>query len=419
LLLQGPKGPFFWRLRKDLEKVGAKVFKINLNGGDFLFYPFGAINFKGKPEEWKDFLKKFLKEKKIDVILMFSDWKFYHRVAVDLAKEFNIEVGVFEEGYIRPYYVTLDRFGVNGNSLLAKLAEKGIGVNDLPDVNYKPPQPKPVGNTFWHEVLWNILYYLGSNIFRPLFPHYRHHISLYFPESIFKLGIPWIKAGIKKYWLWFKEKTIRERLYKELKGKYYLVPLQVHNDSQVVLHSPFKSVEEFIEVVMKSFSTHAPKGTFLVFKHHPRDRAFKDYSKLIKKLKNKLSLEGRVFYIHDGHLPTLIDNSIGVVVINSSVGFQALEHGKPVAVLGKAVYGFRDVVFKDGLDNFWTKSLGFSFRKREFIKLRKLILAYCQLNGSLHKRVFKESNTGLRWENIDIKMCNQLVSQLEELLNVK
>ncbi len=39
LLLQGPVGPFFWNLSKDLQKRGADVFKFNFNAGDALFYP--------------------------------------------------------------------------------------------------------------------------------------------------------------------------------------------------------------------------------------------------------------------------------------------------------------------------------------------------------------------------------------------
>ena len=39
LLLQGPIGPFFWRLANFLKIRNADVVKINFNGGDALFYP--------------------------------------------------------------------------------------------------------------------------------------------------------------------------------------------------------------------------------------------------------------------------------------------------------------------------------------------------------------------------------------------
>ena len=38
LLLQGPIGPFFSRFSKELSERGFNVHKVNLNGGDKLFY---------------------------------------------------------------------------------------------------------------------------------------------------------------------------------------------------------------------------------------------------------------------------------------------------------------------------------------------------------------------------------------------
>jgi len=183
LLLQGPRGPFFRRLSEDLKKAGAKVYKINFNGGDWVFYPSG-INFRGKPEEWESFLEKFIEEKNINLVLLFSDIRPIHRTAVRVCKKKGVLVGVFEEGYVRPNHITLEPCGVNGYSLLARLSELGYTVEELPEPPYTPPEPMPVGNSFWHEVLWAVIYYLFANLLRPLFPHYKHHISLYFPESI-------------------------------------------------------------------------------------------------------------------------------------------------------------------------------------------------------------------------------------------
>jgi len=415
LLLQGPRGPFFWRLAEDLKRAGATVYKINFNGGDLLFYPLGAVNYRGKPEEWRAFLERFLEEKDIDVVLLFSEKRFYHRVAVELCKEKKVMVGIFEEGYVRPDYVTLDACGVNGSSLIAQAARKGVTPYELPlPESYEPEPPKRVGNAFWHEVLWAVLYYLGANALRPLFPHYRHHISLYFPESLFKEALPWLSVLFKKPYQSFKERKIRQRVYGELKSKYYLVPLQVHNDSQILYYSPFKDVKEFIELVVRSFARYAPKETFLVFKHHPRDRAYRDYGSFISELTRSLGVEDRVLYLHDAHLPTLIDNSIGVVVVNSSVGLQALDHGKPTAVLGDAVYKFKGVVWDGPLDAFWEGAKAFKIDERAFRRLRRFIILFSQINGSLHKRVLSESATGLRWEKVKPISCLRIFKKLEE-----
>ncbi len=420
LLLQGPRGPFFWRLAKDLEKAGANVYKINFNGGDLFFYPKKAINFRGTMKEWKKFLTSFLEEYKIDIVLFFSELRFMHRVAMEVCKEKGILFGIFEEGYIRPNYITLDICGVNGSSLIAQFAERSFRVEDLPMIDFidkrKIDHPISVGNAFIHEILYAIVYYIAANLFKPLFPHYKHHRSLYFPNSILKEAVPWFLVLFKKPWQNLTEKPIRNKIYRELKGKYYLVPLQVYNDSQILFYSPFRDVKEFIKFVIESFANYAPTNTYLVFKHHPKDRAYRNYKRYIKELASEFKVRERVFYIHDAHLPTLIDNSIGVVVINSSVGFQALDHNKPTIVLGKAVYKFKDVVWPGTLNEFWRGAFGFKVDRKKIDKLKKFILFYSQLNGSLHKKVYKWSNTGLKWEAIDISTCFKIISKLRRIL---
>ena len=120
LLLQGPVGPFFARLAQDLERVGARVFKVNFNAGDWLFYRRGAMNYRGTMSDWPEWLEERLRTLKIDVVIMFGDCRPIHREAHALADRLGLEVWVFEEGYIRPDYVTLERFGVNGNSRMPR-----------------------------------------------------------------------------------------------------------------------------------------------------------------------------------------------------------------------------------------------------------------------------------------------------------
>lgn len=46
LMLQGPLGPFFGNLMTDLQAIGAQVFKVNFNAGDWLYSPSG-LNYRG------------------------------------------------------------------------------------------------------------------------------------------------------------------------------------------------------------------------------------------------------------------------------------------------------------------------------------------------------------------------------------
>jgi len=120
LLLQGPVGPFFRRLAKELRAAGAEVHKVNFNGGDGLFYPRGAISWRGHPGDWPQFLARLLQERRIDIVLLFGDCRPIHRVARSVAQQYGVRVGAFEEGYIRPNFVTFEQFGVNGFSLMPR-----------------------------------------------------------------------------------------------------------------------------------------------------------------------------------------------------------------------------------------------------------------------------------------------------------
>ena len=404
LLLQGPRGHFFWRLKKDLESFGAIVYKINFNGGDFVFYPINCINYRGKRDEWHRFFEEFIKRHKIDIVLFFGDFRYHHKVAREICCKNNILAGCFEEGYIRPDFVTLDFYGVNGYS---KLAKKDLDFQSWESPSWLIPVRKKVGNTFYHECFYAIGYYIFANLLFPVFPHYRHHISLYVPGCLYKEAFPWLRSGIRKIFYNFKEKRLKNFVYENLKRKYFLAPLQVFNDSQVVIHSPFKAVENFIEYVITSFAKNS-KYRYLIFKHHPRARGYVDYGKVIKKISKESGVEDRVLYIHDAHLPTLIKNSVGVIVINSSVGMQALDYGKPVKTLGKAIYDKPKITYTGSLDDFWNGAEKFEMDINLYKKLENFILFHAQLNGSLHKRVNRESFTGLNFNNIDEKKLFEL-----------
>ncbi len=72
-------------------------------------------------------MKKILKisieifsKQKIDAILMYNDCRIIHAKAIKVAKELGIEIWIFEEGYLRPYCITLEKDGVNANSSLPR-----------------------------------------------------------------------------------------------------------------------------------------------------------------------------------------------------------------------------------------------------------------------------------------------------------
>ncbi len=375
LLLQGPIGPFFSFLAQMLESNGRAVFKVNFNGGDdFFFTQHPSTAYTGTLEDWPTWVEDYIKQHKIDAIALFGEWRHYHRSAWQVADRLGIEVYVFEEGYLRPDYVTMERHGVNGNSLISRDPEY---YKSLPE----PPKPEPqhVAHRFSRLLAYAVTYYLVSLFMRWRYPHYQHHR----PFNPLTEGWAWIRSGWRKILFARTEKKTLACLAKSsMHKRYFLVPLQVHNDSQLKFHSRFKSIEEFIEDVVGSFAHHAPRECSLVLKHHPMDRGYKNYSHLIRELAAKHGLAERLIYIHDGHLPTLQGDARGVVTINSTVGLSAFFHNTPVKILGEAIYDVPGLVSTQPLEGFW-QSPG-QVDHALFVRFKRELIKKTQLNAGFY-----------------------------------
>lgn len=387
LLLQGPLGPFFARLAQDLRAVGAHVSKINFNGGDQLFYPVGAVAFRGDLAAWPDFFITQLQAQSIEVVLLFGDCRPLHRLAHQIALARGVQVGVFEEGYVRPNFITLERNGVNGYSQLSRDPQRV-----MQNAEAAPPEVE-IGKVYFYAACWAMLYYAASALARPWFRHYQHHRSL----SIFE-GLYWIRAWWRKAYFKWAERGQLAQLVGQHSKRYFLVPLQVHNDMQVQVHSPFAGLGEFLDVVVASFASHAPSDTLLVIKHHPLDRGYADYRKCIEARARAAGIGHRVQYIHDQHLPTLLAHARGLVVINSTVGLSALWHGIPVKVCGRAVYEMAGLTYQGELAHFWQAAQQQHVDAALFARFRTALIRQTQINGNFYKRLSgAASKTGLRW----------------------
>lgn len=387
LLLQGPVGPFFSRLARDLNGAGAEVFKVNFNAGDWLFYPRGAFNYRAPMKKWPAWFDALVTRLEIDIVLLFGDCRPIHRVAHAIAARHGLEIGVFEEGYVRPDYVTLERFGVNGHSQLPR----------EPEHYRSEPSPVPpkrvVGNTYWPMVWFGFCYFMIAVLGRPWFRHYRHHRRLSVLEAF-----PWVRSAWRKQWYRWTERHAQKQLTTHLSRRYFLVPLQVFNDAQIRIHADFGGIEHFIETTLYSFAKHAPDDALLVFKHHPMDRGYRDYTTLIENLATATGVGRRVSYIHDQHLPSLLDHARGVVVVNSTVGLSALLHGAPTKVCGKALYDIPGLTYQDALNKFWRAAPQAKPDPALYQCFRDYLIAQTQLNGSFYKPLkLAGSFTGLVW----------------------
>lgn len=391
LLLQGPIGPFFYRLNKDLTNAGATVFKINFNAGDWIFYPRGGDSYKASLTEWPSWFSDYIKKQSIDTVILFGDCRPIHYSVRDIIIDSGVELSVFEEGYWRPNHITFEQFGVNDHSLLENSARFYLDFNN----NNNNNKYEVVDATYWPMMTYGFLYALMFNLGRPLYREYQHHRNIGFLQCL-----PWIRSFFRSFLYRFTERGMEQKLIEDYQGKFFLVPLQVEDDYQISFHSDINSMSEFIELTMKSFARHAPLEAVLVFKHHSMDRGHRNYQKLIQDLAGKYFMNDRVFYIHDQNLPRLLDASRGVVVVNSTVGLSALIHHKPVKALGRAIYNFEGLTYQGNLDDFWKIASSHQPSEKLVQNFLGFLVKKTQVNGSFYKRLKSAKNhTGLKWNS--------------------
>ncbi len=341
LLLMGPIGLFFARFCRYLRGCGIPVTKVAFPLKEFGFPAEVRVPFSGSMETWRPFLRQLLAERGIRHVFMYGDFIIPHRIAIEEAQRAGIEAWVFELGYIRPNYVTLERERVNARSNLNRSV---AFYRSLPAVDQLPGGRLDPG-TRWRKA-WKA-------------PTFIQHAFTRYPiiEGEHKLqpspGFLWCQLrGSWRFWLYrLQERAIKRRLLEHL--SFFLVVLQVSSDSQIQMGSPYRGMHAYIEDVIRSFAAHAHSSDHLAFKHHPRDRGYNHYGRLIKLLASRHGIAERVHYFHDGALSRFLRTCRGVVTVNSTVGLQALYHAVPTKVLGHTFYNLPGLTDQKPLDQFW------------------------------------------------------------------
>jgi capsular polysaccharide export protein len=378
LMLQGPMGSFFNRVAAWLEGQGVAVSKINFNGGDWLFHrKLDAVDYRGSLKDFPDFLRRYLVEKDIDGVLCFGDCRHYHKRAKKAADALGLPFFVFEEGYVRPDYITLECGGVNEQSSVPR---SPAFYRALPDV--RVPGPQPAYPSFGRGAWSSMLYYGAGRLLRARYPLYQHHKKF----SIRYEARAWCRSWLRKHLNRRRDKPVFNALLREHDGLYFAVALQVYNDSQVTTHSDYADVRDFIGVVLAWFAAHAAARHHLVYTPHPWDRGQRDSRRVIARLCLEHGVAGRVHYVHDVHLPTLLRHSRGVVMINSTVGLSTLYHYKPLKLMGRALYDMEGLTYQGELAQFWTAVTRLD--RELWRRFRAYLITQTQLNGAFYGRDF-------------------------------
>ena len=373
--MQGPLGPFFARCARYYSARGLKTHKINFNGGDRLFaWADQQVDYTGGPAGWPEYFAGYLRQNNIRAVVVYGDCRYYHREAKAVCEELGVTFWAFEEGYLRPDFVTLEQSGVNGFSGIDWSPESISGYHP-----HNRSRSIRVGQTFLQRAWFAIAYYLISRICRREFASYRHHR----PRSWVQEGVCWLKSFFRKGLYKLTERKYLSSLVDNHSGEFYLYALQTQDDFQIREHSDFDSIEDSIAEVMRSFTEGAQEHELLVIKHHPMDRGFCHYGKLIDRLAREHQVSGRVVYCHDLHLPTLLKHAKGLVTINSTVGISGLLHKVPTITLGCALYDIPALTHQGTLSEFWQSAQPVD--ARFFRQFRTYLYERSQLDGSFFK----------------------------------
>src|SRR5690625_591542 len=297
LFLQGPASPFFSRLGAALEARGHRVGKINFNLGDRLFWRGRATAYRGRFSRWQNYLERCLDEEAVTGLILFGDCRAYHRTAVELARARGIAVHVFEEGYLRPDWVTMEKGGVNGFSSLPTTASE---VRRLSNELLEMAPPVKTGPSLRNRVTRDIFYNLSCILGRAFYPFYRHHR----PWPLLLEYASWMKRISMMRLEKARSKAALARLATSEPG-FFLFPLQLDSDFQIRVHSDLQSMEEALRVIIPSFAAHAPATDHLVVKAHPLDNGLVNRRRQCQSIARAAGVEDRVIFIECGSLARL------------------------------------------------------------------------------------------------------------------
>lgn len=346
LFLQGPQSPFFETLATALMERGHEVRRINLCFGDRLFWRrLPAVNYTGDLDAWPSFIDAFIRRERVTDVLLLGDRRPHHVLAANVARMHGATLYSVELGYLRPDWVTLER---DGMGLFSRFPRDPDTIRRIAAAVPEPDLQERYPSDFMRLALWDVAFNLANVFLWPFHPHYRWHA---------------IQHPLTEYAGWLlrlaRRPLTKRRRRTALAGVFtderpcYLFPLQLATDYQIRVHSPFAHQFVAIELAIRSFAQHAPPGSRLLFKAHPLDNGLIGWEAFIRRIAQEMGAADRVIYLEGGKLNRLIDRCSGMVTINSTAGTNALLRGRPVIVLGTAVFDVPGLTFQGPIDNFW------------------------------------------------------------------
>ena len=350
LMLQGPHGPFLSQLARHLRGAGAAITRVGFNAGDRLMWrgP-GYVPFRDAQETWAEFVATLMEREGTTDLILYGDVRRIHAEAIAEARRRGITVHVFEEGYMRPYWVSYERGGANGHSRLMGMGIAEMRAALVASELDSPETPGRWGDMRQH-VFWGAAYHgavlLANRGYRAFRPHRDLSVAqetrLYLRRLV---GMP--VAAIRRF--------AATQAIQWGGWPYHLVLMQLAHDASLVAHSRLEDQDAFVDLVVKGFAEGAPPHHRLVFKAHPLEDGRARVRASIRAAARRHRVEGRVHYVRGGKLAALLDDARSAVTVNSTAGQQVLWRGLPLKAFGAAVYDKPEFVSRQPLPEFFAR----------------------------------------------------------------
>lgn len=373
LFLQGPHGPFFGALAKSLRATGATVLRVGFNCADQAFWrgP-GYLAYRGQPEEWPAHLENLITQHGITDVVLYGASRPIHTPALSL----GVTTHVFEEGYLRPYWITYERGGANAASPLMDLTlaqmETALAQN-LPKLTEAPDHWGDMRQHMFWGAAYHAVLMTGNRGYPGFQPHRTPGVNREFLLHFAKLANTPFRAAMRA----IASSRIRRGGF-----PYHLVLLQLAHDANFRDFGPFDDQASFLDEVMHGFASGAPTHHHLVLKAHPLEDGREPLRPLIATLAARYGLDERVHFVSGGKLAKLLDSARSAVTVNSTSAEQALWRGLPLKVFGDAVFNRQEFTSPQPIAAFFANPQ--TPDRAAYLTYRAFLLATSQIPGGFY-----------------------------------
>ena len=378
LFLQGPHGPFFHALAQMLRKTGATVWRVGFNAGDraFWFDPASYIPFRDPPEDWPARIRALILETGATDLVLYGDTRQIHAQAIEAARDAGLCIHVFEEGYLRPYWVTYERGGANGHSRLMQTSvaemRATLAQSDM-DAAVPPARWGDMRQHIFYGALYHWFVMFRNGRYRNFRPHRDIPVTKEFQLYLRRfLLLPWQAV----------ERRIAQWRIRNGGFPYHLALLQLEHDSSFRMHSPFASMTEFLDLVIRGFAAGAPAHHHLVLKAHPLEDGRVPLAREIARIADEAGVRARVHFVSGGKLAQLLSDARSAVTVNSTAAQQVLWRGIPLKVFGQAVYAKPEFVSDQPLPEFFAGARRPD--RKAYQEYRRYLLETSQIPGGFY-----------------------------------